>query len=114
MDIGVQRLALCSLTLPLAQGEYPEGGEGVETRRGFRPRFLCPCPGRARAGDALVFRRMTHVPFTYHGCSRMCVMRASNVRRSCPRGRRRDATMEWPRGKGGAGSLPFLPVCLEK
>lgn len=28
MDIGVQRLASCSLTLPLAQGEYPEGGRG--------------------------------------------------------------------------------------
>ena len=28
MNIGVQCLASCSLTLPLAQGEYPEGGRG--------------------------------------------------------------------------------------
>lgn len=58
MNIGVQCLASCSLTLPLAPGKCPEGGREWKHIGASGPVFLCFRRFCKRDGDVCGVRRM--------------------------------------------------------
>lgn len=82
MDIGVQRLASCSLTLPLAQGSTPKGGGGRNASGLPAPFFVSvsgACPGRGCACVQAYDPRTVYVSWVFANVRHVCVKRASFV-----------------------------------